>query len=206
MRSLQITEPFFFPCIFFTPSSPLAHLTVPLSEALHLVRMRWTNGPWPNGLGSGAISFPWKARRAEERELLSCSGCAISILHWINHYTYQRNYLFCSWNWVVALISSAFISCKCSRLLAKMETWLFTQFHQALILLTSFGLHCGHASRVDGWVSVSLLGLCVQAFGTDWNIKPTVGGITKKTQFYIEWIPPLVISCLLLSIRLTLIG
>lgn len=58
-------------CMYFplpSSSSLLAHLTVPSSEALHLVRMRWTNGPWLNSLSSEAISSPWKARKAEEEE------------------------------------------------------------------------------------------------------------------------------------------
>lgn len=49
-------------------SSPLAHLTVGLSEALHLVGTRRANGPWLNGSGLSAPPPRRPARGAEDEQ------------------------------------------------------------------------------------------------------------------------------------------
>lgn len=67
VTTLIYTLNWIFCMYFLPPTSQLTHFTILSSEALSLVRERWTNGPRLSSLSSEAISSPWKARKAEKR-------------------------------------------------------------------------------------------------------------------------------------------
>lgn len=68
MTTLIYTLNWIFCMYFLPPTSQLTHFTILSSEALRLVRERWTNGPRLSSLSSEAISSPGRPGRQRKGE------------------------------------------------------------------------------------------------------------------------------------------